>query len=404
MTSSNHFDVIVVGLGALGAATLYQLSQRGARVLGIDQFAPPHDLGSSHGDSRITRLAIGEGNEYAPFVQRSHAIWRELEARTGKPLMTTTGGLVLGPRDGAAAHHGKTDFVRGTIACAERFGIAHEVLDAAGIHQRFPQFRLQGDEIGYHERDAGFVRPEDAIGAQLAVARATGAQTRTGERVRAVEPVGNGDTVRVHTDTASFTADQVVVAAGAWLPEFLGQQARSDWQAHFSVHRQVMHWFDTGSAAADFAPERFPIFIWLYGDGEEDYMYGFPSSDPTQPALKVATEQYTHATTPDTLERTVSPEESAAMYRERVAGRFPQIGGRVLKARACMYTVTPDNRFVIDSLDGLPNVLIASACSGHGFKHSAGLGDAIADHVLGRKSALDLSPFARRRLLEKAPG
>lgn len=404
--SSSHYDVIVVGLGALGAATLYQLSQRGARVLGIDQFAPPHDQGSSHGDSRITRLAIGEGDDYVPFVQRSHAIWRELEARTGKPLMTTTSGLVLAPRDRVAEHHGKSDFVRRTIACAERFGIAHDVLDAAGIRARFPQFHLQGDEIGYHERDAGFVRPEDAIGAQLAVARASGAQTRTGERVRAVEPVGNGDTVRVRTDSASFTADRVVVSAGAWLPEFLSQQARADWQAwqtDFSVHRQVMHWFDAGNAAADFAPGRFPIFIWMFGDAQEDYMYGFPSSDPSQPALKVATEQYVDATTPDAIDRTVSPEESAAMYRLRVAGRFPQIGGRALKARACMYTVTPDRRFVIDALDGLPNVLIASACSGHGFKHSAGLGDAIADHVLGRDSALDLRPFARQRLLDKEP-
>lgn len=403
MTLSSHHDVIVVGLGALGAATLYQLSQRGVRVLGIDQFAPPHDQGSSHGDSRITRLAVGEGDEYVPFVQRSHAIWRELEAHTGKPLMTTTSGLVLAPRDRVAEHHGKPDFVRRTIACAERFGIAHEVLDAAGIRARFPQFALQGDEIGYHERDAGFVRPEDAIGAQLAVARAAGAQTRTGERVQAVEPVGNGDAVRVRTGTASFTADRVVVAAGAWLPEFLGRQARADWQADFSVHRQVMHWFDTGSAAADFAPGRFPIFIWMFGDGQEDYMYGFPSSDPAQPALKVATEQYVAATTPDTIDRTVSPEETAAMYRDRVAGRFPQIGGRALNARACMYTVTPDRRFVIDALDGLPNVLIASACSGHGFKHSAGLGEAIAERVLGRASShgLDLRPFARQRLLEK---
>lgn len=406
MTLSTHYDVIVVGLGALGAATLYQLSQRGARVLGIDQFAPPHDQGSSHGDSRITRLAVGEGDEYVPFVQRSHAIWRELEARTGKPLMTTTGGLILAPEGRVAEHHGKPDFVRRTIACAQRFGIAHEVLDAAAIRQRFPQFHLQGDEIGYFEHEAGFVRPEDAIGAQLAVARASGAQTRTGERVRAVEPTGSGgsgDTVRVRTDTASFTADRVVVAAGAWLPGFLGQQARADWQADFSVHRQVMHWFDTGSAAADFAPGRFPIFIWMFGDGQEDYMYGFPSSDPAQPALKVATEQYVATTTPDTIDRTVSPEESAAMYRDRVAGRFPQIGGRALKARACMYTVTPDRRFVIDALDGLPNVLVASACSGHGFKHSAGLGDAIADRVLGRQGTLDLSPFARGRLLEKSP-
>ncbi|MGJ7606942.1 N-methyl-L-tryptophan oxidase [Variovorax sp. LT1R20] len=402
-SSSTHYDVIVVGLGALGAATLYQLSQRGARVLGIDQFAPPHDQGSSHGDSRITRLAVGEGDEYVPFVQRSHVIWRELEARTGTPLMTTTGGLVLAPRDRVAEHHGKSDFVRRTIACAERFGIAHEVLDAAGIRARFPQFHLQGDEIGYHERDAGFVRPEAAIGAQLAVARASGAQTRTGERVQSVEPVGNGDTVRVRTNSASFTADRVVIAAGAWLPEFLGRQARADWQANFSVHRQVMHWFDTGSAAADFSPGRFPIFIWMFGDGQEDYMYGFPSSDPAQPALKVATEQYVAATTPDTIDRTVSPEETAAMYRDRVAGRFPQIDGRALKARACMYTVTPDRRFVIDALDGLPQVLIASACSGHGFKHSAGLGEAIAEQVLGRTSThgLDLRPFARQRLLEK---
>ncbi|KPU89958.1 methyltryptophan oxidase [Variovorax paradoxus] len=403
MTSSSHHDVIVIGLGALGAATLHQLSQRGARVLGIDQFAPPHELGSSHGDSRITRLAIGEGDECVPFVQRSHAIWRELEARTGKSLMTTTGGLVLAPQGRVAEHHGKPDFVRRTIACAERFGIAHEVLDAAGIRARFPQFQLQGDEIGYHEREAGFVRPEAAIEAQLAVARASGAQVRTGEKVLAVEPVGNGDTVRVRTDSASFEAGRVVVAAGAWLPEFLGRQARADWQRDFSVHRQVMHWFDTGAAAADFAPGRFPVFIWMFGDGPEDYMYGFPSSDPAQPALKVATEQYVEATTPDAIDRSVRPEESAAMFRERVAGRFPQIEGRALKARACMYTVTPDRRFVIDALDGLPGVLLVSACSGHGFKHSAGLGDAIADHVLGRASTLDLSPFARQRLLEK-PG
>ncbi len=401
MTSSSHHDVIVIGLGALGAATLHQLSQRGARVLGIDQFAPPHELGSSHGDSRITRLAIGEGDECVPFVQRSHAIWRELETRTGRSLMTTTGGLVLAPQGRVAEHHGKPDFVRRTIACAERFGIAHEVLDAAGIRARFPQFQLQGDEIGYHEHEAGFVRPEAAIEVQLAVARASGAQVRTGEKVLAVEPVGNGDTVRVRTETASFEAGRVVVAAGAWLPEFLGRQARADWQRDFSVHRQVMHWFDTGAAAADFAPGRFPVFIWMFGDGPEDYMYGFPSSDPAQPALKVATEQYVEATTPDAIDRSVRPEESAAMFRERVAGRFPQIEGRALKARACMYTVTPDRRFVIDALDDLPGVLVVSACSGHGFKHSAGLGDAIADHVLGRASTLDLSPFARQRLLEK---
>ncbi|MGJ7487010.1 N-methyl-L-tryptophan oxidase [Variovorax sp. LT2P21] len=403
MTHSNsHYDAIVVGLGALGAATLYQLSQRGARVLGIDQHTPPHDLGSSHGESRITRLAVGEGDAFVPLVQRSHRIWRELEARTGRQLLSQTGGLILAPRDRIAAHHGKPDFLRRTIECAERFGIAHALLDAAAIRARFPQFALQGDELGYFEPEAGFVRPEEAIAAQLEGAVASGAVVRNGERVLAVEPLGNGDTVAVQTEAGRFTADQVVVAAGPWLPTFLGRQARVDWQADFGVYRQVMYWFDTGAAAADFAPGRFPIFIWMFGDAQEDYMYGFPGADAARPVLKVATEQYEHTTTPEILEREVSAAEIEAMYRSRVEGRFPQIGGRAVKARACMYTVTPDRNFVVDALDGAPNVLIASACSGHGFKHSAGLGEAIAERVLGRGTRHDLGAFARQRVAPTA--
>jgi sarcosine oxidase len=395
--TSSHYDAIVVGLGALGAATLYQLAQRGARVLGIDQHTPPHDLGSSHGESRITRLAVGEGDAFVPLVQRSHRIWRELEARTGRQLFSQTGGLILAPRDGLAAHHGKPHFLRRTIDCAERFGIAHALLDAPAIRARFPQFALQGDELGYFEPEAGFVRPEEAIAAQLEVAVASGAVVRNGERVFAVEPLGNGDTVAVQTEAGRFTAGQVVVAAGPWLPAFLGRQARADWQADFGVYRQVMYWFDTGAAAPDFAPGRFPIFIWMFGDAQEDYMYGFPGADAARPVLKVATEQYAQTTTPDTLERAVSAAEIEAMYRSRVEGRFPQIGGRAVKARACMYTVTPDRNFVVDALDGAPNVLIASACSGHGFKHSAGLGEAIAERVLGRGTRHELGAFARQR-------
>jgi sarcosine oxidase len=395
-SSSNHYDVIVVGLGALGAASLYQLARRGARVLGLDRFEPPHDQGSSHGESRITRLAIGEGDEYVPLVRRSHEIWRELEALTGRSIMTTTAGLVLAPRDRIAAHHGKPDFVRRTIACATRHGIAHEVLEADEIRRRYPQFRIRGDELAYWERDAGFVRPEQAIAAQLEAGRRLGAEIRSGSEVLGIEPAAGG-AVRVDTASGSFSADQLVVAAGAWLPEFLGQSLRSGWQRDLEVYRQVMHWFDAGNAAPDFAPGRFPVFIWMFGDDQEDYMYGFPSSDPAQPTLKVATEQYTATTSPAGLRREVDPAESAEMYRGRVQGRFPQIGGQALKARACMYTVTPDRNFVIDRLDGADNVLIVSACSGHGFKHSAGLGDAIADRVLGL-GGLDLTAFARARL------
>lgn len=398
MTASTHYDAIVVGLGAVGAATLYQLARRGARVLGIDRFAPPHDHGSSHGESRITRLAIGEGDAYVPLVKRSHAIWRELEARTGRSILTQTGGLVLAPRDGAADHHGKPDFVRRTIASAARFGIAHEVLDADAIRARFPQFHLQGNEIGYFEPEAGFVRPEQAIAAQLDAARADGALVREGEAVVALEGGTHGVAVRLRTaHGTTLTADQVVVSAGAWLPEFLSQAARDAWQGEFEVYRQVMYWFDAGESAADFAPGRLPIFIWMYGDGEEDYMYGFPSADGQRPSLKVATEQYARTTSPGDLAREVTDAEVQAMYRSRVEGRFPQIGGRAVDALACMYTVTRDRHFVVDSLPDAPQVLVASACSGHGFKHSAGLGEAIAQRVLGQASGIDLSAFAHRK-------
>lgn len=397
-----HFEAIVIGLGAIGAATFYQLAQRGVRVLGIDQFNPPHDLGSSHGESRISRLAIGEGDEYVPLVHRSHQVWRELEARTGRSIFVNTGGLIMAPRDRIAAHHGKSDFVRRTIACAERHGISHEVLDAAGIRQRFPQFHLQGDELGYLERDAGFVRPEQAIAAQIESAVALGGTLHTHEQVLAIHPVGNGDTVEVHTAQGRYTTNQVVVATGPWLPGFLDQQARTDWHAAwgpiFGVYRQVMHWFDTGTDAPRFAPGTLPVFIWMFGDDQEDYMYGFPSSDPTQRALKVASEQYFATTSPADIDRTVSAEETTAMFQVKVAPRFPGLSGQVLQAKACMYTVTPDRHFVIDSLPGAPHILIASACSGHGFKHSAGVGDAVARQVLGLATPYDLSPFSIARL------
>ena len=174
MTSS-HFDTIVVGLGAIGSACLYQLAKRGQRVLGVDRYHPPHSYGSSHGETRITRQAIGEGEAYVPLVLRSHQIWRALEAETGLSLLETCGALILGDPDGAACHHGKTDFIRRTILAAERFGIAHEVLDAAAIQDRFPQFQLTGRETAYFEPGGGYVHPERCIEAQLAMARRHGA-------------------------------------------------------------------------------------------------------------------------------------------------------------------------------------------------------------------------------------
>ncbi len=174
----NIADVLVVGLGAVGSAALYQSAKLGARAIGIDRFIPPHDQGSSHGDTRITREAIGEGREFVPLVLRSNQIWEELEAATGRSLLTRNGGLVLASPSMPGDHHGSTSFIQDTIAAATEFGIAHEVLSTNELRSRYPQFRLRGDEIGYFEPGAGFLRPEACIETQLTLATQLGAQSR----------------------------------------------------------------------------------------------------------------------------------------------------------------------------------------------------------------------------------
>jgi sarcosine oxidase len=383
-------DAIVIGLGAMGSASLYQLARRGARVLGIDRFVPPHDRGSSHGESRITRQAIGEGAEYVPFALRSHEIWRELEAETGEALLFPVGGLLLAPERDSAEHHGQRDFVGRTIAVARQHGIAHEVLRAGAIQDRFPQFHLEGDEIGYYEPGAGFLRPERCVAAQLDRARARGAVARTGETVGRIVP-GAG-AVEVVTDRAAYTAARVIVTAGAWTPGLLGGR----FAKLLAVYRQVLYWFAPDDPAA-FRPGPFPIFIWIHGPGAADAFYGLPL---VSEGVKLATEQVVDATDPDRVARDVSAAEIAGMYAAHVRGRLPGIGGRCLRAQTCLYTVTPGARFVIDRHPASERIVVASPCSGHGFKHSAAIGEALAELVLSGRSRLDLAPFALARLPE----
>lgn len=397
-------EVLVLGLGAVGAAALYQLARRGARVAGIDQHQPPHALGSSHGETRITRLATGEGDAYVPVVRRSHQIWRALEAASGRTLYTACGGLVLGAPGGRAAAFGRGDFLQRTVARAERHGIRHELLDAATVRRRFPLLEPADHEQGYFEPEAGFVVPEAAIAVQLDQAQRLGATVHTGERVLGLEP--QGQRVWVHTERGgqrrSHLADRVLLAVGPWLPQLLAEGlpsgAAAGWAAQFKVYRQVMFWFDAGPAAAHSRVGRQPVFIWAHGEGEEDSFYGFPAAADGPAMVKVASAQFRATTTPQTVQRTVDPQEAADFHARRLAGRLALPAAPALDARACLYTVTPDRGFVVEPLPGLPQVLLASACSGHGFKHSAALGEALAERVLGLVPTLDLAPFAQARL------
>jgi sarcosine oxidase len=381
-------DVVVVGLGAMGSACLDQLARRGAGVVGIDRFAPPHDRGSSHGESRITRQAIAEGDEYVPFVLRSHEIWRQLEADSGQTLFLPVGALFLGRPGDAARHHGQADFVGRTAAVARRHGIAHELLTTAQVQARFPQFRLVGDEVAYWEPGAGLLRPERCIAVQLERARALGATVRTGETVVAVVPDAAG--VRVETDRATYAADRAVVAAGAWLPGLLGGAVGK----RLTVHRQVLCWFAAREPAA-FAPGRFPVFIWIHGGAAADLFYGFPILGD---GVKLATEQFVEATDPDRVARAVSPAEIGRLYAQHVRDRLPGVSDRCVRTATCLYTTAPDWGFVIDHHPDSDRIVVASPCSGHGFKHSPAIGEAIAERLTTGTSRLDLAPFRLARL------
>jgi sarcosine oxidase len=378
------YDVAVVGVGAAGAATLYQLARRGVRAVGIDRFSPPHIHGSTHGDTRITREAIGEGEAYTPLVQRSHAIWRELEAETGEDLLTQCGGLIVEAAGGGAAGHHRHEFLASTIACANRYGIKHELLSAADVAGRFPQFGLDGTESAYYEPTAGFVRPERCVAAELTVAARLGAEIRCDERVLAVEPSGSG--VRVRTERGVLEAEKVVMAVGPWVRDFVG----ADQLRLFNVYRQVLTWFELEPDAVDHTPGVMPVFIWGLSDGNA--FYGFPAIDGTR-EIKVADEQLDTATAADEASLEVDPGEPRVLYDALIRRRLPGVSSRCLRAARCLYTVTPDANFVIDDHPDLPGVLLVSPCSGHGFKHSAGVGEAIAQRITTGASDVDLSPF-----------
>ncbi len=387
--NETDYDVIVVGLGAMGSAASYQLAKSGARVLGIDRYEPPHIYGSTHGDTRITRLAIGEGAEYVPLVVRSHELWREIEKEVGYELLNQCGGLIMGVHSNQG-QHGINDFLNQTIESAKQYGIGHEELTTEQITSRFPEFNLVGSEDGYYEPDAGFLRPEKCVQANLELAKKYGGKINVGEQVLSFED--NGGFVQVKTDKATYTAKKLIISAGSWVNDFLNDHAET-----FKVYRQVLYWFDLKDKATYETYNKLPVFIWEFGGGADDFIYGFPAVDGASGGLKVATEEYTAETTPEQTKREVTKEEIDKMYEKYIKDRLPGLDRACVKAAACLYTVTPDHGFVIDYHPEHKNVIIASPCSGHGFKHSAAIGEVLSQLATTGKSDIDVGAFALNR-------
>lgn len=383
-----RYESLVIGLGAMGAATVYQLAKAGVKVAGIDRHHPPHTFGSSHGDTRITRLSVGEGAQYVPIVRNSHRIWRELEALSGESLFEQSGLLVLTSHDDFDPGD-ETDFTLRTIGLAQTYGIEHEVLDAAQIRQRFPQFAQVADSaIGYYEPGGGFVRPERCIEVQLRLAEQQGAVLYKGETVTHISSDEHG--VTVTTDQRTLQADKLVVSAGNWAGGLLG----APFDRLLKVYRQQLFWFELEPDAQLVGAS--PTFIFTHGLGERHTNYGFPAL-PGEGSLKIATAQYHTSSTPETLDRTVSPAQEREMYEQQVQGRLCGVTAKVVKSAVCAYTVTPDHHFIIDQHPTLQHTLVVSPCSGHGFKHSAALGEAFAQWCIRGASELDLSSFSLRR-------
>ena len=250
-------DVVVVGLGAMGSAALQALARRGRRVLGIERFAPGHDRGSSHGVTRLIRLGYFEHPSYVPLLRRAYELWRTLEQASGRKLLHVTGIAEIGPPDGVLVH--------GTLASARLHSLQHEVLEAQDLMRRYPAFRVPPHYVGVVQPDGGFLEAAPSIHAFLALAKDAGAEIRTGEAVRAIEPHAGG--VRIVSDRGIVEAGAVIVAAGPWTKSLL-----PDLPAPLRVTRQVMGWFAPTEPEL-VAPGRFPVFLLESAHGIH---YGFP--------------------------------------------------------------------------------------------------------------------------------
>ncbi len=355
-----NFDVIIAGLGGMGSATAYQLAARGRRVLGLERFTPAHTQGSSHGKSRVIRQAYFEDPAYVPLLLRAYELWEQLERDAGRELLTITGGLMLGRET--------SQTFAGSLLSAREWDLPHEVLDAAEIRRRFPPLTPAPDLLGLYEAKAGFVHPENSVWAHLEQASARGAELHFTEPVLSWQ--ADADGVRVTTGRGTYFAERLILAPGAWAPELMG-----DLGLPFKVTRQALYWFEPEGGTAPFAVGRFPIYVWELDDGTQ--LYGFPHQ-PGVPGVKTAFFYSGAQCDPNNVNRVVSAEEVAQM-RATLAEKIPTMNGTLLEAATCLYTEVPDHHFVVALHPAHANVVLASPCSGHGYKFCSVIGEILAD-------------------------
>ena len=367
------YDVIVAGVGGMGSAALYELAKRGQRVLGIERYGIAHDMGSSHGFTRIIRLAYYEDPSYVPLLRRAYELWRELQEVMGEQVLHITGSIDAGPP-------GSFTF-DGSLESCKMHGIPHEVLTSAEISSRFPGYRLPSETMAVYQEDGGFLVPEKCIEGYVELARGLGAEVHTDERVLDWSATSSG--VRVITDAGAYDAERLVVTAGAWtesmLPALMGLAV---------PERQVLAWFEP-KRPEHYQPATFPVFNIVVDEGR---YYGFPEFGV--PGFKVG--RYHHmeeVVDPDAYDREPNLHDEV-LLREFTENYFPDAAGATLSMKACMFTNSPDEHFIIDTLDpSQSNVVIAAGFSGHGFKFCSVVGEVLADLSLSGSTRHDIAMF-----------
>lgn len=360
------FDVIVVGLGGMGSAAAAHAASRGKRVLGLEQFQAGHDQGSSHGKSRVIRLAYFEDPAYVPLLRRAYELWRSLERQTGRRLLQITGGLMIGRPD--------SDVVAGSLRSAREHRLDHELLDAAAIRARFPALTPGPEVVALFEHEAGVIFPEEAIRAHLDIAVDNGARAHFRERVERWEVLPSG-AIEVRTARARYETERLILAPGAWASELFKIDSLP-----LEVEPQQLHWFTPAGGAAPFAADRLPIYIWDLGSGIQ--FYGFPADDDDR--VKVAFFR--------------SKVKSEAAMREALQPCIPALAeGTLVETVHCRYTLTPDQHFVIGHHPHHSEVVIASPCSGHGYKFASVIGEILADLAIDGRTRHPIGLFEPAR-------
>jgi sarcosine oxidase len=371
------FDIAIVGLGVMGSACAHALARQGVRVIAFDQLQPPHMMGSSHGYTRIIREAYYEHPLYVPLVRRAYELWNELERDSATQLFVKTGGVMVGPEHGP--------LFRGAFERARTHGVGHEVLDATALTNRYPAFKPRAEWVALLEPRAGMLFPERCIDAFHAGARKAGATLRPTETVSRWR---QGSRITVETSAGSYDVEKLIVAAGPWLPRLSDQLGVA---LPLQIERQLSHWFEPETPS----PRKYdvphcPIALWEMPDGDV-----FATQPNEGHGVKCGMHHAGDFTTPERVNRTVSQGENA-VARELLETVMPGAGGRLLDARVCLYTNTPDRHFIIDWLEG-NRVLVLSPCSGHGFKFASAIGEIAAHLVVDGKTWIDLGPFSLRR-------